>query len=562
MLKVSLNKVASINLIVSMLLLLCLALILEALLSERQKDATVINLAGRQRMLSQKIAKGLYSLPLGLSNIEEIKDDAERLSLVQEGLIIGSDSLNLPEQNNEELLRLFDEVKPFEKGLYEAVYRVENDSVLSASLLEEIAYNESNFIQLMDEIVFKAEDLTNRAVRNLRIWTWVLALLVMASLVFLYFNLIRPTIQGLIDSKRSLMDSRNILELFVKHTPAAVAMFDNKMNYLVASDRWYKDYGLDGESIIGRNHYEIFPEINEMPEWKDDHQRVLDGEVYQIERDRFEREDGKVDWLRYELHPWRDFEGNIGGMIMFTEVITQQVELQMEVEDNADALEKVNAELRNFIYIASHDLQEPLRTTLSFAELLDAEMKEGNMEMTQTSIGFIKESALRMSALVKSLLDYSLIGNKSTFEMVDCNELVKEVIADLGLAIKENGATIEYKALPEVWAMKLELRQLFQNLISNSIKFSQPDVPCKISISTRQEENHTRFAFKDNGIGIEKKYFKRIFEVFQRLHSKDEIRGTGIGLANCKKIVHLHGGEIWVESEPKKGSTFYFTIEN
>lgn len=545
-----------------MLLLLCLALILENLLNDRQKDATVINLAGRQRMLSQKITKGLYALPMGMSTIAEIRKDAEDWNLVHESLIHGNDSLNLPEQTDEELLKLFDEIGPYQNALYLAVYKVEDESSLTPSMLNELRFNESRFIQLMDQIVFKAEELANRGLSNLRLWTWVLSLLVMASLVFLYFNLIRPTIQGLIDSKRSLSDSRNILELFVKHTPAAVAMFDKDMNYLVASDRWYKDYGLSDESIIGRNHYEIFPEINEISEWKETHQRVLGGEVYRTDRDKFEREDGKVDWLRYELRPWRDFEGEIGGMIMFTEVITEQVELQMEVENKAEALEKVNAELRNFIYIASHDLQEPLRTTLSFADLLETEVNAGNMEMTQMSVGFIKESALRMSALVKSLLDYSLIGNKRDFEMVDCNKLVEEVKVDLGFAIKEKGATIEHTNLPEIRAIKLELRQLFQNLISNSIKFSQPNLPCHVSISAKQEEDHTLFAFKDNGMGIEEKYFQRIFEVFQRLHSKDEISGTGIGLANCKKIVHLHGGEIWVESEPKKGSTFYFTIEN
>lgn len=561
MLKVSLNKVASINLIVSMLLLLSLALILENLLRDRQKDATVINLAGRQRMLSQKISKDLYSLSLGLSNIEAIKKDAAWWNLVQEGLEYGNDSLRLPKQSNKEILRLLEDVRPFQKGLLQAVFRAESDSTLSPSLLQEITYNERNFIQKMDEIVNKAEDLANTGLRNLRVWTWALALMVMGSLVFLYFNLIKPTIQGLIDSKRKLSESRNMLELFVKHTPAAVAMFDNQMNYLVASDRWYIDYGLKGENIIGRNHYEVFPEINDLPEWKEDHQRVLAGEVYRLERDRFVREDGKVDWLRYELRPWRDVEGNIGGMIMFTEVITQQVELQLEVEDKANALEKVNAELRNFIYIASHDLQEPLRTALSFTDLLEAGMKEGNAEMTQASLGYIKESTLRMSALVKSLLDYSLIGTKSNFEIVDCNQLVEEVKAELGLVNDENLATIAYDNLPEVRALKLELKLLFHNLLANAIKFSRPNEACKISILSRQEENHILFAVQDNGIGIEKKYFTRIFEVFQRLHSQDEISGTGIGLANCKKIVHLHGGNIWVESEPQKGSTFYFTLK-
>ena len=559
MTKKTLDRAAKTNLLVSLVLVLLLAIILETLIRERRTDAAVINLSGRQRMLSQKIAKGIYTTSLGLTSIQEIKNDAETWALVHDGLIYGNYSLGLPSLTDQDLLSLFKQLEPFKEGLLRVVAQINDTTQITPSMLNEVERNEQAFLSMMDEIVFLAEENYNRSIFNLRLWTLVLSILVIVSLVVLYFNLVKPIIRELSRAEGSLMRSRQSLEFFVKHTPAAVAMFDLKMDYLFASDRWYVDYGLEGRSIIGKNHYDIFPEINEIPEWKEIHQRILKGETYKTDTDRFDRADGKVDWLKYELLPWRDDNGEIGGMIMFTEVITQQVEMQLELERKARELEKTNEELKHFIYIASHDLQEPLRTTLSYSDLLLNEEFNSDEQVKQQSLRFIGESVGRMSTLVKGLLDYSLIGSDNNFEPVDCQLLAKEVFNELEQKDR-NDVSIEVENLPVVSGSKLELTQLFHNLIVNSIKFVRPNVPCLIQISAERTNGYWIFTFSDNGIGIEEQYFKQIFKVFQRLHSKDRVEGSGIGLALSKKIVEHHGGEIWVESELNKGATFYFTL--
>ncbi len=165
-----------------------------------------------------------------------------------------------------------------------------------------------------------------------------------------------------------------------------------------------------------------------------------------------------------------------------------------------------------------------------------------------------------MKTLIKDLLDYSRIGREKQFEPVDCNTAFAEVMADLAKVIKENKAIITAENLPVVNAFPTELKLLFQNLVSNSIKFQQPGIAPHIDISTSKENSHWHFKFRDNGIGIEKQYQQRIFIIFQRLHNRSVYEGSGIGLAHCKKIVELHGGTIWVESEAGKGSIFHFTI--
>ncbi|MBO6762056.1 MAG: hypothetical protein JJ909_13955 [Roseivirga sp.] len=180
-------------------------------------------------------------------------------------------------------------------------------------------------------------------------------------------------------------------------------------------------------------------------------------------------------------------------------------------------------------------------------------------QVKQQSLRFIGESVGRMSTLVKGLLDYSLIGSDNNFEQVDCQLLAKEVFNALEQKDRID-VSIEVENLPVVSGSKLELTQLFHNLIVNSIKFVRPNVPCLIQISAERTNGYWIFTFSDNGIGIEEQYFKQIFKVFQRLHSKDRVEGSGIGLALSKKIVEHHGGEIWVESELNKGTTFYFTL--
>jgi signal transduction histidine kinase/ligand-binding sensor domain-containing protein len=233
---------------------------------------------------------------------------------------------------------------------------------------------------------------------------------------------------------------------------------------------------------------------------------------------------------------------------------------RQQVEQANKDLERKNKEMEEFAYIASHDLQEPLRTTSSFAELIQKQYKGQLDEKADKYFSFILEASGRMKVLIKNLLEYSRIGNKKELEQVDCDKLLNEVLADLGTAISEADADIKHGRLPVINGYATELKQLFQNLIANAIKFRKAATPPEINISVQKNNGFWQFAFRDNGIGIDEKHSEKIFVIFQRLHTRTEYEGTGIGLSYCKKIVELHGGRIWVESIPGEGSIFNFTL--
>lgn len=224
-------------------------------------------------------------------------------------------------------------------------------------------------------------------------------------------------------------------------------------------------------------------------------------------------------------------------------------------------LKNQNKELEQFTYITSHDLQEPLRTLVSFTELLEKEFAgklEGNGDIY---IDFISQSSRRMQELVKGLLDYSRIGREKQLVEVDCNQIVKDVLSDMAIALAESKAKISVGNLPKLKGYSTELRQLFQNLISNAVKFRKKDVIPEVKIAVQEEKENWLFSIQDNSIGIDEKDMHKLFVIFKRLNNRDEYEGTGIGLAHCKKIVELHGGTIWAESKLGEGSTFKFTIQ-
>lgn len=230
------------------------------------------------------------------------------------------------------------------------------------------------------------------------------------------------------------------------------------------------------------------------------------------------------------------------------------------LEVKTEELSRSNQELGQYAYVASHDLQEPLRTITNYVGLLEEKYTGQTDEETQLYIRFIVKSATTMRTLISHLLEFSRIGRNVVFVPVDCNKMLKELLDDMGESVREAGVNIVITPLPTITANAIELRQLFQNLISNAIKFRKRDTQPEIRIKCTEGTAEWLFSVKDNGIGMEKKYQDKIFVIFQRLHNSSEYPGTGIGLATCKKIVSLHGGIIWVESSPGEGSTFFFTI--
>ena len=273
------------------------------------------------------------------------------------------------------------------------------------------------------------------------------------------------------------------------------------------------------------------------------------------------RKDGSRFWGSVVITALHDEDGQVIGFIKIVHDLTSKMLAEKAIKQHVHDLEVKNKELDQFIYIASHDLQEPLLTVQNFVELIEEEYGQSFDSSQGMYFAFIKQSSARMRSLVKSLLDYSRIGRKRVLTDVDCQQLLTNVCADLHDEIMISGAQIGYGRMPVIMGYEAELKQLFYNLINNAIKFRKKDEIPQISVSAQSYSDGWRFAVSDNGIGIEPGYIEKVFLIFQRLNTRDAYDGSGIGLAHCKKIVELHNGEISAESVPGEGSTFYFNIE-
>jgi len=232
-----------------------------------------------------------------------------------------------------------------------------------------------------------------------------------------------------------------------------------------------------------------------------------------------------------------------------------------ELSDKSDSLKRSNAELERFAYVASHDLQEPLRMVSSYTQLLGRRYKGKLGAEADEFIGFAVDGAKRMQELINDLLDYSRVTTRGQPPVpTDASALVKDLLGMIQFPLAETGGQITVDPLPTVLADPSQLRRVFQNLISNGLKFRKPDQPPHVHVSAAVEDDIATFTVRDNGIGIDPQFFDRLFLIFQRLHTRAEYPGTGIGLAICKRVVEHHGGRIWVDSAPGVGSAFHFTL--
>lgn len=356
--------------------------------------------------------------------------------------------------------------------------------------------------------------------------------------------------------------------------------------YIIAATDLYLEATLTKrEEITGMFLFDVFPDNPDDPETKAvdtmsaSIRRVFEtkaADSWSIQRHDVRVPDSegggfKEKYWRPVNSPLFDEKGEIKYILHSVDDVTEYVKLQKKGELDYDKhlrhLEVVNQKLVNsnqemeqLVYAASHDLQEPLRTVTNYISLLQEDYSGVLDETAEKYLHFIKRSAGKMQELIKDLLDYSRIGRNITLNDVDCKKLIQDVINEMNATITENNAQISFKGLPALKGDETKLRQLFQNLISNAIKFRRKDVQPVITVTASEQDSMYLFSVKDNGIGINEKYIPKLFVIFQRLHSDKEYKGTGIGLATCKKIVLLHNGNIWVESKEGEGSTFYFLL--
>jgi PAS domain S-box-containing protein len=300
----------------------------------------------------------------------------------------------------------------------------------------------------------------------------------------------------------------------------------------------------------------------------DDRQRVADEwdrcahdqAVFKLQF-RMVHQRGTVTWAVGEAMAMMDPSGRVTGYVGTITDIGDLKQAEEHLRATLEDLTRSNRDLEQFAYVASHDLQEPLRMVSSYTQLL-AERYQNQLDQDANDfIAFAVDGAKRMQRLINDLLAYSRIGRRSSAPVrLDSSAVCQQALINLAPAIAESGAVVTCDPLPTVVADEILLIQVFQNLIGNAVKFRRPDTPPRVHVGYRREGAEWVFSVRDNGIGIAPEYFSRLFVIFQRLHAKGEYPGTGIGLAICKRIVERHGGRIWLESAPGQGATFLFSF--
>jgi PAS domain S-box-containing protein len=274
-------------------------------------------------------------------------------------------------------------------------------------------------------------------------------------------------------------------------------------------------------------------------------------------------------WVRQDQMPvsvcvWPLSMGSLSGMrrgtLLFVADIAERKQAEQTLRSQAEELARTNVDLEEFAYVASHDLQEPLRMVSLYTQFL-AKRYQGRLDAEADEfIGYVVEGAKRMHQLINDLLAFARLGSQGqNFKLTDCEAVLEQAQSNLQIALKESGAKLTHDPLPKLMADPSQLSQLFQNLLDNAVKF-RSEKPLQVHVSARREQEDWLFSVCDNGIGIDPQYTERIFALFRRLHGDGHYPGTGIGLAICKRIVERHGGRIWVKSQLGQGATFYFTL--
>ena len=365
-------------------------------------------------------------------------------------------------------------------------------------------------------------------------------------------------------AERALAESEEKLNATIESSPDSIITADLDLNIVSSNQAALDMYGASSsDELIGLNALELVDPKDRQKLIEATKVALIEKKSVTLELNSVTIDDKKAFPVEISGNSIRDAESNPIGFVAITKNITERKNAEKERETLIGELERSNQELQQFAYIASHDLQEPLRTISSFTQLLARRYKGQIDKDADEFIDFIVDGTNRMQAMIKDLLQYSRVQTRGEeFKPTDVQNALDKALFNLKITIDENNAEITHDKLPVVIADEKQLIQLFQNLIGNAIKFRKPDEKPKIHILSKKDEKNNEYILgvSDNGIGMDQQYAGRIFELFQRLHTRDEYKGTGIGLAVAKKIVERHGGKIWVESEPGIGSTFYFTI--
>jgi len=365
------------------------------------------------------------------------------------------------------------------------------------------------------------------------------------------------------EMEQALRDSEALYQSLVETLPICILRKDLQGRITFGNQQYCQLMGKPLAELIGKTDADFFPKELADKYVADDARVIQNAQTFE-DIEEHQRPDGARRYMHVIKAPVLDARARvIGTQTMFWDE-TARREAEEALGRTAAELRRSNRELELFAHVASHDLQEPLRMIASYTKLLARRYGERLDSDAKEYIQFSVDGAVRMQDLLQDLLAYSRVNSRAMpLAPTDGGEALADVLANLKLAIEEAGAVVTHDPLPTVMADATQLRQLLQNLIANALKFRGTEKP-RIHVSARTSEGSPQpewiLSVRDNGIGIEPSYFERIFVIFQRLHTRDEYPGTGLGLALCKKIVERHGGRIWVESTPRQGSTFFFTL--
>ena len=378
----------------------------------------------------------------------------------------------------------------------------------------------------------------------------------------------------------ALSQERFLIETLMDHITDHIYFKDRRSRFIRINRAMAQRFKLgDPGEAIGKTDFDFFTAEHAQQAFDDEQEIIRTGKPIIDSEEKETWPDGSVSWVSTTKQCLRDDDGKIVGTFGISRDITPRKNAEEALARKAEELARSNRELEQFAYVASHDLQEPLRMIASYTQLLARRYGDKLGPDALEFINYAVEGATRMQVLINDLLSYSRVGTRGKpFSATDCNEALARASQNCKIAIQEANATVNCSKLPMVSGDGGQLTQLFQNLLSNALKFrgSQPPlIEIKAELKSARPATASQeglapdplspecewvFSVRDNGIGIEAQYFERIFVIFQRLHTREQYPGTGIGLALCKKIVERHGGRIWVESSLGEGTTFFFTL--
>lgn len=369
---------------------------------------------------------------------------------------------------------------------------------------------------------------------------------------------LKTAIAELDRSNQALVESEGLYHSLVEHVPVSVYRIDLEGRLTFGNSAYQKDLGRPLEGLLGKTVFDLFPKT-EASKYDADDQKVIEthAPIHAVE-DHYVR--GNRLYVEVLKCPVFDHEGHLVGVQGLYWDVTARKQAEEQSRKTMKELERSNMDLRQFAGVASHDMHAPLRWIVKLSTMLQEKYANQLDASGRESLGVILTSAEHMQELINDLLAHSRVGTShKPLEAIDCASAVSKANSNLAFSIEESDAQIQVARLPTVMANKVELVQLFQNLIGNAIKYRGEAAP-RIDVSAESQGEHWLFRVKDNGIGVPERYREKIFEAFKRLHSEDNYPGTGIGLATCKKIVEGLDGKIWVESGESEGSVFLFTV--